>query len=349
MLPPKNPQEEKKHLQEYEAMMKKAKKLEAKKQKETNRKREEKDKKTSYAIYVWENDIIPHWKSRVKDRRTIALWNQGVPPRCRKKVWRLRIGNPLNISKTTFSECTRRVPQGVRNTTTTTNTNNRPLSESHGPPMPIVSTSANTKAYDPYVHHDHLVQQQQQQHQEAPLYTMRRQRRTSSLDVLREHKEDRLGISSTEDEETEDDDRCADFTNFTNISMAERPPSTYSFSSSTHEGGHTKSDSVGGRSAMELESKPSQEDNEDDSIGLEDDNEDDDDDDTSSQDEVDEVDDDKVLKDPTAINFLNKAIDEDILRTLPSLCVFQVRSAYSWSYLYTKILLYSLMVHSLYL
>jgi hypothetical protein len=31
-----------------------------------------------------------------------------------------------------------------------------------------------------------------------------------------------------------------------------------------------------------------------------------------------------MLRDPSAINFLNKAIDEDILRTLPSLCVFQV-------------------------
>jgi hypothetical protein len=301
MLPPKNPQEEKKHLQEYEAMMKKAKKLEAKKQKETSRKREEKDKKTSHAIHVWENDIIPHWKSRVKDKRTVMLWNQGVPPRCRKKVWGLCIGNPLNITKTTFTECTRRVPQGLRAT----------VSESHGPPMPIVSTSTNTKAYDPYVHHDHLVQQQQQkQHQEAPLYTIRRQRRTSSLDVLREHKEDRLGVS-TEEEETEDDDRY--------VSMSERPSSSYSISSSR------KSDSVGGRSAMELESKLSQEDDED-SIGLEDDNEDDEDDDTSSQDEIGEVDDDKVLKDPTTINFLNKAIDEDILRTLPSLCVFQVGS-----------------------
>lgn len=343
MLPPKNPQEEKKHLQEHEAMMKKAKKIEAKKKKESNRKREEKDKKTNHAIYVWENDIIPHWKSRVKDRRTVALWNQGVPPRCRKKVWRLRIGNPLNITKTTFSECMRRVPQGVRKTV-----NNHPANESHGPPMPIVSTFTNTKAYDPYVHHDHLVQQQQQQqHQESPLYTIRRQRRTSSLDVLREKKEDRPGGTCTEDEETEDDDRYADFTNFTNTSMSERPSSTYSFSSSTHEGERHKNDSMDGRVAMDLESKPSEDDDADDSIGLEDDDEDDED--TSSQDEIgDEVDDDKVLKDPTAITFLNKAIDEDILRTLPSLCVFQVRVIYNWNcslLFYTEILLiHSLMV-----
>jgi len=119
MLPPKDPHEEKKHLQEYESMMKQAKKLEAKKQRESNRKREEKDKKASYAIYTWENDIIPHWKSRIKDKRTMVLWDQGIPPRCRKKVWCLKIGNQLNITKNTFSECTRRVPQAVRNNSKT--------------------------------------------------------------------------------------------------------------------------------------------------------------------------------------------------------------------------------------
>ncbi|OAC98586.1 hypothetical protein MUCCIDRAFT_150009, partial [Mucor lusitanicus CBS 277.49] len=189
MLPPKDPHEEKKHLQEYESMMKQAKKLEAKKQRESNKKREEKDKKASYAIYTWENDIIPHWKSRIKDKRTMVLWDQGIPPRCRRKVWCLKIGNPLNITKNTFSECTRRVPQAVRQTsksanTTTTTTNG----DSHGAPMPI-------------------------------------------------RKEDRHGHHAEDDDEDDED-------------------------------GH------------------------------------------------------KETQDP--INFLNKAIDEDILRTLPSLCVFQV-------------------------
>src|SRR6478735_4209399 len=98
MLPPKDPQEEKKHLQEYQAMMKKAKKLEAKKQKELSRKREEKDKKTSQAIYLWETDIIPKWNQRIQDKKTANLWDQGVPPRCRRKVWKLKIGNRLNIT-----------------------------------------------------------------------------------------------------------------------------------------------------------------------------------------------------------------------------------------------------------
>ena len=299
MLPPKDPQEEKKHLQEYQSMMKQAKKLQAKKQRETNRKREEKDKKASYAIYTWENDIIPHWKSRVKDKRTMVLWDQGVPPRCRKKVWCLKIGNQLNITKSTFSECTRRIPQAVRNTKNT--------SDSHGAPMPIVT--ANHTTYNPYSATETTTTTTTTTEQ---IYRRSRQRRTSSLDVLREKKEDN----------NEEEEEVAGFSNFTN--MPEHSSSTYSFTSNEENFGRY-SHSEGGRSALELGSQSL--DDEDDNIGLEDDHEDDNND-TSDQDDEpndDEHDDDKVLKDPTAINFLNKAIDEDILRTLPSLCVFQVR------------------------
>lgn len=80
MLPPKNPAEEKKHLQEHQTMMKKAQQLgtstvsqrfsvsspltEAKKQKEYLRKKEENDKKTGQALHLWETDILTHWESR---------------------------------------------------------------------------------------------------------------------------------------------------------------------------------------------------------------------------------------------------------------------------------------------
>ncbi|KAG2205705.1 hypothetical protein INT47_008062 [Mucor saturninus] len=268
MLPPKDPQEEKKHLQEYESMMRKARKLEAKKQKDLYRKKEEKDRKTSFAIQTWENEIIPQWKSRVNDKRTIQLWDAGVPPRCRKKVWRLKIGNGLNISKNTFHECLRRVPQAVR-------TKDQP------PPR---------KSHEP-----------------DPSYGIRRQRRTSSLDVLREQEEHHR------------------FDEADRRSLELRPSSstTYSYATESESGtepnNHKRGESFGGRSAMELDSTRNSTVEEDD-IGLEDD---DGDEDTSSQDDEGEDDEDKRLKDPTAINFLNKAIDEDILRTLPSLCVFQ--------------------------
>ncbi|GAN02498.1 hypothetical protein MAM1_0023c01942 [Mucor ambiguus] len=326
MLPPKDPHEEKKHLQEYESMMKQAKKLEAKKQRESNKKREEKDKKASYAIYTWENDIIPHWKSRIKDKRTMVLWDQGIPPRCRRKVWCLKIGNQLNITKNTFGECTRRVPQAVRQNSKNTATAN---GDSHGAPMPIVTSNHHT-TYDPY--HQHPTSTAAAASSSEQLYRRTRQRRTSSLDVLRERKEDRHRHHEDEEdeedeEETEEEeqDRVASFSNFTNMPTNHASSSTYSFTSNDdHFDRYSQSE--GGRSALELGSAQG----DDDSIALEDDDNDDDEEETDTNSDQEDghnngdMDDDKVLRDPAAINFLNKAIDEDILRTLPSLCVFQV-------------------------
>ena len=96
MLPPKDPNEEKKHLQQHQAMMKKAKLLgkltytcmtgivffiffkkvyimfnhmylyaiEAKKEREHHKRREEKDKKMSQALQIWEDEILTNWSIR---------------------------------------------------------------------------------------------------------------------------------------------------------------------------------------------------------------------------------------------------------------------------------------------
>lgn len=229
-------------------MMKTAKKLEAKKQKETDRKREEKDKKMNNAIYTWEHDIIPHWKSKQHDKKTLLLWSQGIPPRCRKKIWSLSIGNNLNITKGTFAECVRRVPPSLR----TSNSVKRPESIAH----------------------------------DASIYSSyRKHRRNSSLDVLRENNEDHHLETTEEGEE---------------LSDQQVPSYTYSNNYSNNN-----------KSAVDFESNHEEYGD----IGLEDD-------DSTSQEE-----DDKILKDPIEISFLNKSIDEDILRTLPSLCVFQVNTS----------------------
>ncbi|KAG1146843.1 hypothetical protein G6F37_007826 [Rhizopus arrhizus] len=275
MLPPKDPQEEKKHLQEYQAMMKKAKKLEAKKQKELSRKREEKDKKTSQAIYLWETDIIPKWNQRIQDKKTANLWDQGVPPRCRRKVWKLKIGNRLNITKETFVDCLKRAP----------------LTPARKPKR----TKQIAPTLNNYVGTGNL-----------SLYKQRK--RTSSLDVLREKKED------------------------INTYPSDVEKSRYE---SSEEEDEDDSES-GGRPAMELDFQFENEEDDtthdydegDDENDGDNDDDDDDDDDTDNlyldDDDIEsEEDQDKLVNNPTAISFLNKAIDEDILRTLPSLCVFQ--------------------------
>ncbi|KAI7904348.1 uncharacterized protein BX663DRAFT_432112 [Cokeromyces recurvatus] len=292
MLPPKDPQEEKKHLQEYETMMKKAKKIEARKKKEMDRKKEEKDKKLSHAIYIWENEIIPNWKKSLKERRTVTLWDQGIPPRCRKKVWKLRIGNQLNITKATFSESIHRLPLHSNYTKKTND-----YYQLHGEPMPIIVNEPTI--YD---------------HNESSLYSLRRQRRTSSLDVLREAE----GVTSTVD--TTDDEVSEKKTNIT--SHPQSSSSTYSFTTVTN---------TSETSSQHEEQHQHQHQQQQQSTGTILDT----DEDTNYTSSDEEEDPDLVLSedehqkmllnnDPTMINFLNKAIDEDILRTLPSLCVFQV-------------------------
>ncbi|KAI9484015.1 MAG: rab-GTPase-TBC domain-containing protein [Benjaminiella poitrasii] len=294
MLPPKDPQEEKKHLQEYEMMMKKARKMEAKKQKEMDRKKEEKDKKMNYAIYIWENEIIPNWKKTLKERRTIALWDQGIPPRCRKKAWRLRIGNQLNITKATFAESMHRLP--LPHQTKSDNS----YYQSHGAPMPIVTNEANnhTKIYG---------------HNEPSLYNIRRQRRTSSLDVLRETEGVTSTTNTTEDEADDENDKVNIITTHPQFSS-----SSYSFATTTN------SSDVSSQHEDQQSNHPNPiidtDENESYNDIMSSPGEEEDPDLTLPEDERQKM---LMDKDPIMINFLNKAIDEDILRTLPSLCVFQ--------------------------
>ncbi|KAG1440641.1 hypothetical protein G6F56_011838 [Rhizopus delemar] len=264
MLPPKDPQEEKKHLQEYEAMMKKSKKLEAKKQKELLRKREEKDKKASQAIQLWETDIIPKWNTRIQERKTLLLWDQGVPPRCRRKVWKLKIGNRANVTKETWAESLKRAPLARK--------------PKRAKPVPMTTQDG--------------------------LYKQRK--RTSSLDVLREKGDGENYVSDME----------------------------VRYESSEEEEEDEGDSESGGRPAMELDFSFEEEEKEEvdgEVDGEEEDEEDEDeedDDDSDSlclgEDQTENGDQTTLVTNPTAISFLNKAIDEDILRTLPSLCVFQV-------------------------
>lgn len=256
-------------------MMKKAKKMEAKKQKELSKKREEKDKKMTQAIQMWETDIFPKWHLRFHDKRTITLWDQGIPPRCRKKAWKLKIGNELNVTKTTFTDCLRRIPiSSMRKT------------RRNKQPLPDAYTDINDSSF----------------------YKPRK--RTSSLDVLREKKDDERSFESVDD---------------------------VKYDESSQDEESTEDSESGGRPAMELNAQFDDVDDHNIQVYDEDDDDDDDDDNDDDMDENDtdsflldddttndDDDENRLVVNPTVINFLNKAIDEDILRTLPSLCVFQV-------------------------
>ncbi|XP_061412639.1 TBC1 domain family member 14-like isoform X2 [Lethenteron reissneri] len=52
----------------------------------------------SISVAVWNTEILPHWDRTRQTRKAKDLWWQGIPPSVRGRVWRLTIGNELNIT-----------------------------------------------------------------------------------------------------------------------------------------------------------------------------------------------------------------------------------------------------------
>ncbi|PWN51760.1 RabGAP/TBC [Violaceomyces palustris] len=92
-LPPKQKNEEAKHLEDFERMMKAHKAFEKKKEAELAEKRRKKDEERREASAVWEKDILPSWTRARKDERLRQVWWKGAPPAFRGRVWALAIGN----------------------------------------------------------------------------------------------------------------------------------------------------------------------------------------------------------------------------------------------------------------
>lgn len=57
------------------------------------------------AVKIWLNEILPNWERERHSRRTRDLWWNGLPSAVRGKVWRLAIGNDLNITGQLYEIC----------------------------------------------------------------------------------------------------------------------------------------------------------------------------------------------------------------------------------------------------
>ncbi|KAK4162413.1 hypothetical protein QBC43DRAFT_79038 [Cladorrhinum sp. PSN259] len=101
-LPPKDRNEERRHLKEYQKMM--AQSIEAEKRREAaKRVRSEcRDIAADSLMQIWERDILPRWNEAVRERRTRDMWWRGIAPRSRGAVWKRAIGNDLGLTKTSF-------------------------------------------------------------------------------------------------------------------------------------------------------------------------------------------------------------------------------------------------------
>ncbi|XP_061412648.1 TBC1 domain family member 14-like isoform X2 [Lethenteron reissneri] len=100
-LPAKPPDEAERHQQLYDEMVLQAKKREVRemqRRKKQLKERCKQEENISISVAVWNTEILPHWDRTRQTRKAKDLWWQGIPPSVRGRVWRLTIGNELNIT-----------------------------------------------------------------------------------------------------------------------------------------------------------------------------------------------------------------------------------------------------------
>ncbi|XP_018573966.1 TBC1 domain family member 14-like isoform X2 [Anoplophora glabripennis] len=107
-LPAKALEEEQRHREEYKAIIAAAKRKEAKstaaKQKQQKLQLQlEEQQATSTKHFI--QQVLPNWETMRTNKKTQELWWQGLPSSVRGKVWRLAIGNELNVTSQLYEIC----------------------------------------------------------------------------------------------------------------------------------------------------------------------------------------------------------------------------------------------------
>ncbi|GIX92381.1 TBC1 domain family member 12 [Caerostris extrusa] len=120
-LPAKSFEEEIKHKQLYEEMIRGARKRnqlqDAKFRKKQAYQQQKLEEQLINATKVWNEEILPNWNNVKDNRKTRDLWWKGLPPSIRGRVWKLAIGNDLNITQELFDICTARSKEKIWVTT----------------------------------------------------------------------------------------------------------------------------------------------------------------------------------------------------------------------------------------
>jgi hypothetical protein len=105
-LPPKDRVEDEIHYHQWEEMMSQAREAEKEKRKIEEAKRAERDKRLAINTPKWEEMLDEKTFNADRIRKDPALrqiWFEGCPTYLRGKAWSLAIGNPLALSKGTFT------------------------------------------------------------------------------------------------------------------------------------------------------------------------------------------------------------------------------------------------------
>lgn len=107
-LPPKDPEEEKRHLKEYQRMMAMSVEAERKREAEARQKEASRDEVANSLKRIWEEFVLKDWEGAMKQKRTRELWWRGVSPRCRGAVWQKAVRNELELTELSYLAALRR-------------------------------------------------------------------------------------------------------------------------------------------------------------------------------------------------------------------------------------------------
>ncbi|KAK7066370.1 hypothetical protein SK128_001112 [Halocaridina rubra] len=100
-LPAKTAYEQLKHKQEYQQMVSAAKKKElreAKERKKAQANLQRQEEQLASAVAMWNNEFLPKWETMHTHKKCRELWWQGLPSCVRGRVWKMAIGNELNVT-----------------------------------------------------------------------------------------------------------------------------------------------------------------------------------------------------------------------------------------------------------
>lgn len=103
-LPPKSPEEEARHLYEYQQMMAKATAVEKKQQAKRKSQQAARLKEQQKVEHEWTANVLPRFERAMQEPRTRELWWKGIPVKYRALIWKARAGNTLGITQSTYNQ-----------------------------------------------------------------------------------------------------------------------------------------------------------------------------------------------------------------------------------------------------
>ncbi|PFH49815.1 hypothetical protein AMATHDRAFT_62468 [Amanita thiersii Skay4041] len=112
-LPPKPRQEDRKHLADWQNMMKMSQLAAEKRRKALQERRLQREKAIEDSIIAWQRDIVPDWRVVFKNPALRKMWWRGIPTKIRAQMWQYAVGNSLALNKDHYRICLARAKRAL--------------------------------------------------------------------------------------------------------------------------------------------------------------------------------------------------------------------------------------------